>query len=91
MNGWISKKWMIAPMASPSAVPRSRPTTRTRTGGHPAASSEAVTIPVSATTDPTERSMPPVRMTNVIPTATTSRKALSMKMFSTTCGSPNAG
>ena len=30
----------------------------------------AASIPVSATTEPTERSMPAVMMTNVMPTAT---------------------
>ena len=43
----------------------------------------------SATTAPTERSMPPVRMTKVIPTASTIRYALSTSRFSTTCGEAN--
>ena len=41
------------------------------------ASSLAHRIPVSASTEPTDRSMPPVTMTNVMPTARISRKALS--------------
>ena len=45
----------------------------------------------SATTEPTERSMPPVRITNVIPTATTSRNALSMNRLRITWPVANPG
>ncbi len=41
---------------------------------------------VNATTAPTERSMPPVRITKVMPVATTSKKALSIRRFRNTCG-----
>ena len=54
--------------------------------GQPASSVRAAIIVERATTDPTERSIPPVRMTKVIPTASTIRKALSKNRFSTTCG-----
>ena len=47
----------------------------------------AAIIVDSATTEPTERSMPPVRMTKVIPTPSTMRKALSMSRLSSTWGS----
>ena len=47
----------------------------------PCCSSVALTIMDSATTAPTERSMPPVRITKVMPTASTIRKVLSMKRF----------
>ena len=36
-------------------------------------------VPVKATMAPTERSMPPARMTKVIPTAHSPRKELSVK------------
>ena len=48
------------------------------------------TVP-RATTAPTERSMPPVRITNVIPTATGNRNELSMKMLRITWASPKPG
>ncbi len=40
-------------------------------GAKPWLISMAIVTPVSARIEPTERSMPPVRMTNVIPMATT--------------------
>ena len=45
----------------------------TTTGGHPPASIAAAIMVDNATTAPTERSMPPVRMTKVMPTARTIR------------------
>ncbi len=71
---------MIAPIAAPSTPPMASTSRMTRNEGV-VGSSEAEIIVVSATTEPTDRSMPPVRMTNVMPTATTSRNALSMKTF----------
>jgi hypothetical protein len=59
-------------------------------GFQPAASSAAETIVVSAITAPTDRSMPPERITNVMPTATMHRNALSMIRFRNTCGERNA-
>ena len=53
---------------------------------HPASSVRAAIIVESATTEPTDRSIPPVRITNVMPTASTIRNALSTNRFSTTCG-----
>ena len=44
----------------------------------------ADTIVVSATTEPTDRSIPPARITKVMPTATTSRKALSISRLRNT-------
>jgi len=46
---------------------------------------------VSATIEPTDRSIPPDRMTNVMPTATISRKALSISRFMNTCAERNPG
>ena len=44
-----------------------------------------------ATTEPTDRSMPPVRITNVMPIATTSRNELSMKTLRITWPVANPG
>jgi hypothetical protein len=41
---------------------------------------------VSAITEPTDRSMPPVRMTKLMPTATISRKPLSISRLRNTWG-----
>jgi hypothetical protein len=56
------------PLIAPSKAPKSSTSARTATIGMPAASSEALTTETSATIDPTERSMPPVAMTKVMPT-----------------------
>ncbi len=84
-NGWMSKWWITSPMSSPSPAPSTRTATITSGAGQPARSVDAVTMVDSATTAPTDRSMPPLRITNVIPTARTTRKALSMNRFATTC------
>ncbi|MGF6542648.1 hypothetical protein OKW32_005998 [Paraburkholderia youngii] len=47
--------------------------------------STAATIVVSATIEPTDRSMPPDTITNVMPIATISRNALSTSRSSSTC------
>ena len=74
MNGCTSKYWTRMPM--------SRPITRTRDeddrNGHHRGQSRrhrrlASRIPVNAMTEPTDRSIPAVRMTNVMPTAMTIR------------------
>ena len=52
--------------------------------GHPLWSRDAVVMPESATTAPTDRSMPPVRMTKVIPTASTMRNELLMNRLEMT-------
>ena len=47
------------------------------TAGTPSDSIRAQSMPVNAMTEPTDRSMPPVRITKVMPTARISRYALS--------------
>ena len=81
----MSKWWITSPMRRPSPLPMASTRRMTSTRGQPLFSPAAATIVDSATTDPTERSMPPVRMTKVIPTASTMRKALSMKRLAKTC------
>ena len=72
-NGCTSKCSIITPMIRPSAGP-TRMTVTIATGvGQPSCNVLARITVDSATTDPTLRSMPPVRITNVIPTASTMR------------------
>ncbi len=84
MNGCTSKTCTIAPTRSPMSEPTSTTSGITTPAGTPARSRYAAVTPDSASTEPTERSMPPVRMTNVIPTASTMRNALLMNRFAST-------
>lgn len=86
----MSKKWITQPMRKPSVGPMSSATSSTSAAGSPSRSRNADTIAVIATTEPTERSIPPVRITKVMPTATTSRNPLSMKTLKTTWMLENA-
>ena len=76
-------------MSSPSTVPVSSTAATARPGAQPASRVRAAIIVESATTEPTERSIPPVRMTKVMPTASTIRKALSTSWLSATSGVAN--
>ena len=70
----------MQPIAKPSREPTASTIGSASSGDQPLVSiSEALISVESATTEPTERSIPPVRITNVIPTATTSRNALSIR------------
>ncbi len=62
----------------------SRTTGIVAAAGQPASISRAAIIADSATTAPTDRSMPPVRITNVMPTARTMRCELVMRMLAST-------
>jgi hypothetical protein len=62
-----------------------------RNGSHPACTSLAIKIPTKAIIDPTERSMPPERITNDSPTAATPTKAMSFSKFTMTRGVPKFG
>ncbi len=74
MNGGRSKVWIRYPMNRPSAVPMSRTIGITKTGLMWDFSRRlAETIPDRASTEPTDRSMPPEMMTKVMPTARISR------------------
>ncbi|MDT4889734.1 hypothetical protein FQZ97_1264760 [compost metagenome] len=86
MKGCSRKRSMSRPMNAPKAVPIASTSGITMAGLHPCFStSEADTIVVSAITEPTDRSMPPDRITKVMPTATTMRKALSISRLRNTC------
>src|SRR3954466_1650108 len=68
---------MMQPIAKPRVEPASSANEKASHGDQPAFTVSAHRSVESETIDPTERSIPPVRMTNVMPTATTSRKELS--------------
>ena len=57
------------PLTKPTASPTSSPVATATGSGPPRASTSAQSTPASATTEPTERSMPPVRMAKLMPAA----------------------
>ena len=75
------------PIDRPSTVPVISTTATTRYGDQPISSVFAAIVVESATLEPTDRSMPPVRITNVMPTASRIRKLLSSSRLNSTCGS----
>ena len=63
---------IIKPLNAPQAAPTARAAiTPTAEGMPPSTTSLPITIPVKATTDPTEISMPPVKITTLTPSAST--------------------
>src|SRR4029434_6905909 len=77
-------------IVKPSSGPIANANGMTSAGGQPCESSEAQIIAVIATTEATDSAIAPVRMTNVMPMATTSRNPLSMKTLKMTWMSENA-
>ena len=70
INGGNPPQLMRAPLTMPQPAPTASARRSATGSGWPACSAVPSTTPESATIDPTERSIPPERMTNVIPTAT---------------------
>ena len=72
-------------MAAPKAVETASAIAKASNGcmSYQLTSTE-ISTPVNAITAPTERSMPPDRMTKVMPTAAMPRKALSVKRLPAT-------
>ena len=70
MNDWICSRVVISPLTVPTRVPRARTSKIVRNVPEPwfIIRSAAATAH-NAITAPTERSIPPVRMTSVMPTA----------------------
>ena len=64
-RSFVTARPLIAPTASPTSSPTATPARR----GAPRTSASAQRTPDKPTTDPTERSMPPVRITRLIPAA----------------------
>ena len=71
MNGCSPSRAMPQPLTTPASAPRAITAGIVTASGQPASSMIAITTAVSASSEPTDRSMPPVRITNVIPTART--------------------
>src|SRR3989441_597199 len=71
MKGCTLPRVMTRPLTSPSSAPTASPPPMPTSTGRPAASNPAITAPENASTEPTLRSMPPVRITNVMPAAMT--------------------
>ncbi len=69
MIGGIAANATKAPFASPKAQPITMQIASASTPFIPACIRPAAMVPDSAITAPTDRSMPPVRITNVMPTA----------------------
>jgi hypothetical protein len=69
MNGVILSVATSAPLSAPHRAPAAIPASAATRGPWPARAALAVTTVTSATTEPTERSMPPCTMTRVMPTA----------------------
>jgi hypothetical protein len=87
MKGCSRKRSIRKPCNAPKAVPIASTKGSTANGLQPwRCTSDAETMVVNAITEPTERSMPPARITKVMPTAQMIRKALSMNRFRNTCG-----
>ena len=57
------------PLKNPKTKPRANVTINAKIGLCPAFNSDAITAPQKASIDPTERSIPPVSITSVIPIA----------------------
>jgi len=75
MKGWILKVSITRPCRKPNEAPSRRARAITAAGFTPWRSSRlAESMVVSAIIEPTERSIPPERMTNVIPMAVMTRK-----------------
>jgi hypothetical protein len=69
MKGWSCPTVMSRPLMQPQATPNPKPSAVARSGGTPLESIEAVITAENAAVDPTDKSMPPVMMTRVIPIA----------------------
>ena len=75
MKGGSFRRETMTALAAPKSAPTPRPTTTAAGQGTPPPTSATSVTPTSDMMPPTERSMPPVRMTRVMPKATTERMA----------------
>ena len=86
MNGCMSKNSMRQPDTSPMTEPISTMISTTRYGFHPAWASIIPATLLNAITAPTDRSIPPVRITKVMPTARITRCELLISRFEIVLG-----
>ena len=75
MIGWMSRNATSTPFQSPHSSPSASETASTTGTGWPSATSVAATAPVIAMTAPTDRSMPRVAITSVMPIASSATGA----------------
>ena len=69
MIGGSSRQATSAPLTRPTSSPAPSAVASEAGKGQPASSEKTATSPASASTGPTDRSMPPVMITKVMPTA----------------------
>src|SRR5512134_1662951 len=69
MNGMTFNRVIARPFTTPMSPPDATPSRTAVSGAVPLLTASAVTTPVSAMADPTDRSMPPLTMIIVIPIA----------------------
>ena len=75
---------MISPCSAPNRSPNASIIAAEASGCQPARSRLAITTPTKPIIEPIERSMPPDRMTKVVPIAAVMMKALSARMSPST-------
>ncbi len=83
MNGWTLKYWIRMPEARPKSPPMAIIRAITSQAFHPALIRSTPVTEVKAMTAPTDRSIPPVTMTKVSPTAKMIRWELLISRFET--------
>jgi len=81
MNGAIPTRAMRKALKQPHSVPAAMPAAMATSRGVPCSSRSARTAAVMYIVAPTERSMPPVSSTTVMPTATMPTKADEIMML----------
>src|SRR3990172_9098960 len=69
MNGATLPYATAMPLTAPNPVPTASPASNATASGAPPFNTPASTAPAMARTEPTDRSIPPVRITNVMPAA----------------------
>lgn len=81
MNGGSLAFAMSAPLMDPTRAPAARAASRPSGSGSPRLTATMpITTDVNVIPVPTERSMPPVMMTNVTPVASTPLTAVAVRM-----------
>jgi hypothetical protein len=81
MKGLIFILEINRPLNIPTAVPAAKPKQTDISTDNPECRAKAIQTPLSATIAPTDKSIPLVQMTNVIPTEIITSKALWSRML----------
>ncbi|MNI71175.1 hypothetical protein D3C73_1270340 [compost metagenome] len=91
INGAILPLVIISPLTIPMSPPAKQPTTIAKIGSHPDNIRLAVNALDSARIEPTDKSIPPVRITKVIPKAISALIATCLSRFRILRGSIKLG